>query len=628
MAGRFSQSRNDGSYKPGTAPHIGQLLPAGMVAAASAFGSGSQPYGTPGAAILFDAFDRPLSWDAFRSPIDGGPGVPIQPRFPDPNRSPREFQFNPGWNLVVTPRTESQQTRFAELRALADACPYLRIAINHRKKQIRGLRWEVSPLDAKTPSAKKEFQGDLNRVNKFLERPNRIDGLRFGEWIGQAIEETLVTDALCFFKAPTMDGKELHSLVQIDGATIKLLIDEFGHIAGYQQILYGYPTTQYRTDPVDDVVRTAEELDGRILYLVSNPSVDNVYGTAPVEEIRPIIDLAIRRIARQLEWYTSGTVPDSFLISPVDLSDPETIRSNQASFDSFTNLDERSKSRWLPFGTSYIPTKPYQYTKDEEEAIISSICAHMGVSRSLFVAQVNKATAENDRNISEDVGLKPLMQFIRDWINDVIQNDLGMKDIGFNWVQSTAGSEYENAQALSLYVTSGIMTVDEVRAEKGMDPLPEEERPEAKVAAMRDAMGAPKPGEEPPDEKNPAPKSPFPPKPGAKKPADDAAQKAELVAWEKFSKKRIGKSARPFDATSLPSRVVDAVVRGLKTANTDTDVHGVFAEARALLVKGDKKSYEHDFKHKTQRMFARERAAVMAHAALKLPKRTAEEAAA
>lgn len=635
MAGRFAQSRADGSYKAGSAPQGGQFVPAGQVAAASAFGAGSAPYGTAGSAMLFDAFGRMLPWDAFRSPIDGGPGVPIQPRFPDPNRSPREFQFNPGWNLVVTPRTENQQTRFADLRALADSCPYLRIAINHRKKQIRGMKWEISPRDAKTPSAKKEYQDDITRLTDFFEKPNRIDGLRFGEWIGQAIEETLITDALTFFKAPTMDGAGLHSLIQIDGATIKLLIDEFGHVVGYQQIIYGYPTTQYRTQPTETVVRDAEELDGRILYLVSNPRVDDVYGTAPVEEIRPIIDLAIRRILRQNSWYADGTIPESLLESPAEW-DLETIKSAQDYWNSLTSLQDRSAARWLPAGVKYIPTKPYQYTKDEEEAIISAICAHMGISRSIFVAQVNKATAENDRNVSDDVGLKPLAQFFKDFLDDLIQNDLGAPDLELNWVREPSGSEYENAQALALYVSSGILTIDEVRAEKGMDPIPEEEKPEPPPVMVAPGQVGPDgkpvpvaavPGEKPeePAPKPPASKTPPPAKPEAK-PADKAAQKAELAAWEKFARKRVEKKkhSSPFVASVLPRTIADVVVQGLRNASTDTDVRNVFTAARALIQKGpSKSSLEHHLETSVKRMFSRQKAQLLERVAARLKAREA-----
>jgi hypothetical protein len=628
MAGRFAQAKADGTYRPGTggAPAGGQFVPAGMVAAASAFGAGSAPYGTPGSSLLYDAWGRPLPWDAFRSPIDGGPGVPIQPRFPDPRRSPREFEFNPGWNLVVTPRTESQMTRFAELRALADTCPYIRIAINHRKKQIRGMKWDISHRDAKTPSAKKEFATEIDRVKEFFEKPNRIDGLRFGEWIGQAIEEVLITDALTFFKAPTMDGNDLHSLVQIDGATIKLLIDEFAHVVGYQQIIYGYPTTQYRTEPVEQVIRSAEELDGRILYLVSNPAVDNVYGTAPVEEIRPIVDLAIRRIARQLSWYTDGTVPESFLESPADW-DLETIKSAQEYSNSLNDYAERSQMRWLPAGTKYIPTKPYQYSKDEEEAIISAVCAHMGVSRSLFVAQVNRATAENDRNVSSDVGLKPNLQFFKDWIDDVIQGDLDAPDLEFTWVDEPSGSEKENAEALSLYVSSGILTVDEVRAEKGLDPIPESEKPKPPAAfGLPMAIG--------PDGKPIAPAAAAPGGPKAPRakapaepPADEPAQKAELAAWERFARKRLekGRHVAEFTIAALPKAVADFVVRDLKNARTDAEVRGVFGAAREELAKAtaSRKSYELEIKSKVHRMLDREKAQLLERVKAKLKPRAA-----
>lgn len=594
MAGRFAQARNDGTYRPGTAAaNGGQFVPAELVASFGSFNYGNGTQGNTQPAILFDADGKPLDFTAFRSPIDGGPGAPLQPRFPDPNFAPREFQFSPGHNLIPQPRADGGLTPFTELRALVTVCPYLRIAINHRKKQVRGMEWDVSPIDDKSPKAKKASQGDIDRVKKFLTKPNRIDNLRFGEFISQATEEVYTTDALTFYKLLAKDGKELHSLVQIDGGTIKPIIDVFGHVVGYQQVLYGYPTTQYRTAPVLEVIRDVDELAGRIMYLVSVPKVDSVYGSAVAEEIRPVVDVAIRRWARQLSWYTEGTVPASIIEFPA--TTPAQIAAAQAYFNERFSDSQVNKMLVVPPGANVQQLKPFQYTKEEEEAIISAICADMGTPRSLFVAQVNKATAETQRDEAQDVGFKPLKVFHKDWLDDLIQNDLGCPDLEFDWVDSMSGNEWEIAQSQSLYVSSGIMTVDEIRAEKGLDPLPEEERPEAKMAAMQQALGKIPPKDEKPGEEKPGKPGAFPPGKDEKKApaADESAQKAEIAAWEKFARKRVekGKHSAEFIVSALPRDVADAVVRGLKNASTDTDVRAVFAKAKEHLA-ARRKSYE------------------------------------
>lgn len=586
MAGRFAQARADGTYRPGSAG--GQLIsPAELVAAMSAFGGGARSGANgqlQGGAVLYDSTGEPLPFTAFRSGIDGGPGTPIQPRDTDPSRPPREFQFSPGWNLIPTPRGEGGMARFDELRALAMACSYFRIAVNYRKKQIRGLRWEISPKDAKTPAAKKKYQKDIDRVTAFFRRPNRVDNLRFGEWIGQALEELLTVDATVFFKYPAKNGKDLHSLVQIDGATIKQIIDEFGHVTGYQQILYGYPATQYPTyDPTTKtaIVLGEKQLAGRIAYIVTNPSVNNVYGTSTLEQLRPTIDVAIRRTARQLSWYQDGTVPDSFIEAP-DAWVPDQIRQMQTIFDELYSGNEKLRAGMtvLPGGANYTPAKPFAYSKEEEEAIISMICANEGIPRSIFVSTTNRATGEMQRDESQDTGLKPLKGTLKDALDEFIELDQDAPDLEFTWVDTPAGNEWELAQAKALYVTSGIKTADEIRAEDGMDPLPEPD------PAPAITLVPPLPGQQQPAVAG-APGKPAP-KPGVPvAPKDDAAQKAELGTWERFARKRLekGKHAAAFISTALPEDVSGLVVRGLAAAGTDAQVRAVFESARALIEK-------------------------------------------
>ena len=643
MAGRFAQARADGSYRPGTAG--GQSIsPAELVAALSAFGGGARTGADgqmQGGAVLYDSAGQPLPFTAFRSSIDGGPGTPIQPRDTDPSRPPREFQFSPGWNLIPTPRGEGKMARFDELRALSMACWQFRVAVNYRKKQVRAKRWEVSVIGDKTPATKKKNQKDIDRVTSFLKRPNRVDGLRFGEWIGQLLEEIMTVDAAPLFHHMAKNGKDLYALVQIDGATIKQLIDEFGHVVGFQQVLYGYPATQYPTyDPTmkQAVVRDANDLAGRITYIVTNPTVDNVYGTSTLEQLRPIVDLAIRRTARQLSWYTDGTVPDSFIESP-DGWTPDQIRQMQQIFNELYSGNDKLRAGMvvLPHGANYEAAKPFLYSKDESQEIISIISANEGIPLGIFTSQTNRATSEMQRDDAQDTGLKPHLLTLKDALDDVVQGALDAPELEFNWIDSQAGNEWETTQSKALYVSSGLRTVDEIRAGDGLDPLPEPEpAPAPIIMAHPGAIGPDgKPLPVAPGAPAPhagAPPPPAPPKAGPKPPAaDEAAQKAELGAWERFSRKRLekGKHASTFVPSALSEDVAGLVVRGLAAASTDTQIRAVFAGAREAVEKkkttaSKAKQFQDAIAESVKRTLAHQKASLLTRAAHVLPK---EEAA-
>lgn len=624
---RFADARANGSYRSGNRGVGASATPAELTAMMSAMGGGvrSGADGQPQPpALLYDSSGKPLPPEAFASSLVGSPSIPLQPRFTDSSRPPREFSFTPGWNLIPTPRAEGGMVRFDEMRALALACWQFRVAVNYRKKQMRGLRWEIAPKEAKTPTAKKKYQTDIDRVKAFFAKPNPIDNLRFGEWVGQAIEEMLIVDATVFFKYPTKDGKSLHALVQIDGATIKQIIDDFGHVVGYQQILFGYPATQYPTyDPAtrSAVIRDSDELSGRISYIVMNPSVDNVYGTSTLEQLRPTIDIAIRRTARQLAWYQDGTVPDSFIEAP-DGWIPEQITAMQRIYNELYSGNEilRSQMTLLPHGANYTPTKAFAYSKEESEEIVSIICASEGLPRSIFTSQTNKATSEMQRDEAQDTGFSPIKMVFKDFLDDIIENDLGAPDLEANPVDTVSGSEWELAQAKSLSCgAKAWRTVDEIRAEGGEDPMPEEPLPVVMAPGAVGPDGKPVPAGAavaPPKAKA-APKAPT---------ADEAAQKADLGAWERFARKRLekGKQSATFTSTALPEDVTDLVVRGLAAAGTDTQIRAVFAEARETLEKRKRKSarakaFEQEMAASIARSFADQKRSLLVRAKDALP---------
>lgn len=628
---RFADARADGTYRAGfSAAPVG---PGALAAAMSRYYADPtyqvRPEGGKLPALLFDSTGQPLPMEAFRSRIDGGPGFPIQPRFPDSARPPRETQFSPGWNLTPTPRGEGGMTRFDDLRALALACWQFRVATNYRKNKMRGKKWEISPKGDKSPAARRELQDAIDAVTAFFKKPNRADNMRFGEWVDQLLEELLTVDATAFFKLPTKDGKELHSLVQIDGATIKLLIEEFGHVVGYQQILYGYPATQYPTyDPGTKtaIIRGADELAGRMSYIVTKPAVTNVYGTSTLEQLRPVIDIAIRRTARQLSWYQDGTVPDSF-IEAAEGWVPEQIQQMQQMFNELYSGNERLRSQMtiLPHGANYTPAKAFTFSKEESEEIISILCANEGIPRSIFTSQTNRATAEAQNDDAIDAGQKPLEVTLKGFFDDVIETDLAAfipraEELEFGWVDDVSGDELKSAQAKQIACGGTWRTVDEIRAEEGLDPMPEDQKPEAKAARMAEIMGKipAKDGEEKPGK----PGDPFAEKKPKKKTpsADEPAQKAELAAWEKFARKRVekGKHTADFDVDALPRAIAELVVQGLKNASTDTEVRAVFAKAKEHLA-AKRKSYEVQLSRVIADALERQKAGVLEVARKKLP---------
>jgi phage portal protein BeeE len=63
-------------------------------------------------------------------------------------------------------------------------------------------------------------------------------------------------------------------------------------------VLHGVPAADF----------SSEEL----LYLPRNVRSHRLYGMSPVEQIAPTVNIALRRDAATLDYYRSGSAPDSF----------------------------------------------------------------------------------------------------------------------------------------------------------------------------------------------------------------------------------------------------------------------------------------------------------------------------
>lgn len=550
--------------------------------------------GTMGQPFLFGPDGRPLTADDFRSPIDYGPGTPLPPRIPTPNYQPREGVYPLGFNLSLTPRQEyGSNLSFDTLRTLADLCPYARVAIEYRKKKIRGRRIEfVAREDAKSKSLRAKLKDQIDKATYFWNTPNRIDGVNFTPWIGQAVEELLVTDALFFFKHRRIDGG-LHSLVQVDGSTFKPLIDQWAHIVGYEQIIWGLPATGY------DVVREYDfDLnDGPIAYdkselisLIYNPRVDNVYGTSPLEEIKPIIDVAIRRVLSQLAYYTDGNIPQGFIEAPEGWTTTQIGELETYLVENFSgDIPKNAQLRVLPHGANYKPARPFEFTKDEEEAMASQILAMYAVPKTILIAQHNRSEGENQSNEADDAGDAPLMAYLLEFIDGVTQGDLECGDIKAVVANSRAGQSKEVADSFVALVNAGILTKDEARADMlGLEPLPEEEKPQV-PPALAGQPPAPVPGQPPaPGQKVPPPAADGEDDAAA---SDDEA-KAELAVYRRWALKRVAKkrAGDEFESKVLPRRFVARIRKALAAASSEADVHEVFELVKAKRVTASREA--------------------------------------
>ena len=261
-----------------------------------------------------------------------GPGEPMAPQAP-PEVKGRAFDFPQAVNLF-TAQTATKPITFATLRSFADSYDLLRIIIETRKDAMEALEWTIQPRDQKeklTPQRR-------NKIKALTAFFNKPDGEHnWNDWLRMILEDLFVVDAVTIHRRKTRGG-QMVSLDQIDGATMRRVLDDWGRTPEgpgeicYQQILKGMPAVDYTKD--------------EILYRPRNIRVHKIYGYSPVEQILMTVNIALRRQVFQLNFFTEGNVPAS-LIGVPETWTPDQIRTFQEWFDAINagNLAERRRAR-------------------------------------------------------------------------------------------------------------------------------------------------------------------------------------------------------------------------------------------------------------------------------------------
>lgn len=383
----------------------------------------------------------------------------------------RRFDYEPFYNVGHSKPREQEAIGFAQLRALADNYDVLRLVIEKRKDQMEGLQWTIQKRDIAS-TANNESQRKDRKVDEaiaFFQSPDKEH--TWSDWLRILLEDLFVIDAPCIYPRKTLGG-DLYALEVIDGATIKRVLDNTGRLplppdTAYQQILHGMAAVDY----------TADEL----VYRSRNNRSYKVYGYSPVEQIIMTVNIALKRQIHALEYYTAGSVPDALVGVPEAWSADE-IQRFQEYWDLLLSGEtvERRKMRFVPgeLSRNFKETKQPPLKDVYDEWLARVVCFAFSVEPTPFVAQVNRSVAETSREQSLSDGMSSLKNWVKALIDDVLARYMDMAAYEFVWKEEESLNPKEQAEIYAIYKNAGILTADEIRAELGKEPLPEQEQPD------------------------------------------------------------------------------------------------------------------------------------------------------
>lgn len=490
----------------------------------------------------------PLSDSGTSAGYGAGTPLPIYPLTTYANGKPasRAFDFPPGVNL--SNKTDAfRETTYRVLRWFANNHLITRAAVNVRKKEIVGLGWDIVAKDDNV----KVSENRLAEIRGFWESPDRRDD--FGQWLNRLLEDVFVTDTFCLEKRLTRNG-EFYGLDVIDGTTIKIILDDSGRIPlegpAYQQIIRGQARVEF----------TAQEL----IYNPYNNTSYSPYGKAFLESALLEVNTTLRALETMLGYFTDGNIPAGFINAP-EATSPENIAKFQKMLNELlANPAAKSQLFVLPAGSEYQAAKESDFVGYTElyNFITENILIAFEVQPQEvgITLNVNKATGEQQENITYRRSLKPVIEYLERIFYKVNRDDLGAPEVAFRFTGIEHEDELIQAQVDQIYSAGrAIKTVNEIRADLNLPPLEGGDNLEP-----------------------PAPTTPA----LFAYPAADIEK--ELAVWERkaVSDLAIGRAKRAFVSDVLPSELCAEIETALASTRDEIAVREVFVAIKKKFQDG------------------------------------------
>lgn len=420
---------------------------------------------------------------------------------------PRRWQYPVGVNLP-TPPGAGKLIDFAMLRNIADLHGVARKCIELRKQEIADLDWEITVRapDKKTASemlGKNDVSMAIEQITDFFANPDPIEGRDWGTWMKAALEEVFVVDALSLYLHPTWGSDvmlpmedRLAAIEIIDGTTIKPLVDQRGARPlppnpAYQQFIYGYPRSEFEA-VVDDLGQ--EEISDATLQgrgIITRFSTDQLmykryverawspYGFPPTEQIILSLNLALKREAWHLAYFTESNVPAGLIEAP-DTWTPTQLQAFQDGLDSLLSGDPgwQHKIKVIPAGKGFTQLKPPAHDIEFDEFMVRIVCLGFDVSPQEVgfpprgQGLGGAGAAGTSITSAKRRSLEPMARWFKTAILDpIIRSQFGRKDLQFRWRGMEDEDDPELAKVEMDRIKNGMDTINAWRLSHDLEPF-------------------------------------------------------------------------------------------------------------------------------------------------------------
>lgn len=368
-----------------------------------------------------------------------------------------------------TPRREN--LTFVREIAKTAAC---RIVIDTILSEIRSTEHVVRPKD------KEAFnEGNLDIVKNFIAKPN-FNGESIDDIIQQFANDILEVDAGVIVNVFDRQGW-LGEIYARDGASFLVNVDIFGTLPispapAYFQYSYKYPAGAPLPFTRDEVC-----------YAKLHPKSYSAYGWSPVQSIKVILEALNNSFDWNRLFFENRAIPDGGV--SVLNTDPNGLNR----FKAIWNKELKGQPHKMMFWNQEMKFTPFSPTAKEMEFLSSQqwylrlVATTFGVSANeiALTSDVNRATAGSQERINVKRALRPVLEKVEDVLTkQVIPHLKGadgkpITDIEFKFLHVDPSEEEQKRINEDRDLKNRVVSINEVRSDRGMDPAPWGNEPQA-----------------------------------------------------------------------------------------------------------------------------------------------------
>jgi HK97 family phage portal protein len=370
---------------------------------------------------------------------------------------------------ILTPWNPSRANQHAtpkptpvNLRKFAET-PIARRAINVVKDKIASMDWSVRVRRGYASAEVPDAAGRINTLRRALEEPNAADSFR--TVIEQVLEDLLVGGFGAIEMEATGDAARPFHLWPVDGATIEIDVTWDGDPAKPR---YAQSRSRFGTQDLIPL------LDDELMYLRLNPRTHTPFGLGRLEVAFETVNqfLSANRYAGRLA--SNSVVQYALWLNEATPEQHDRlIRWWQDEIEGTGRvplLSCEQKPEVLRFAGGTDADLRIQW----QEFLLRMIANAFELPPMLLglAGDVNRATASEYADEAFQSAIVPVAKLVAEHITrDLFAKKLGWREFEFIFNDLESRDEMEELQIQTELLKAGVLTIDEVRAMRGLSPL-------------------------------------------------------------------------------------------------------------------------------------------------------------